>query len=401
MVMDSYPPDSVGGAERIVHGWSRELAARGHEVWVLAGRIGLPAGPDGERAGYRVRWWTSKRRTFLDGYASTIQACKTAAQKLAGEVSFDLAHLHQGLSAFAVSRAGLGIPQIWTFHGPWHEEFVEDARARKETLPTPLRPVYGLAARIKASRLFKMEKHSVSRCLAGAVLSQYSRERLAAAHGLVPEQIEVLPAGAETERFFPLPDTERERVRQRLGFQGPTVVSVRRLVRRMGLDLLIHAWPQVCSKVPDARLVLVGKGPERRPLEDLAERLGVGDAVRFAGFVPEEELPDYYRAADLFVLPTRSLEGYGVATLEALASGTPVVGTLEGATPEILRPLEGGLLAEDVEPATLAAAMLRWLTAPQALAGLRIRSRQYVEKNFSWDESGRALEEFYVRVLRG
>ncbi|MEE9274300.1 MAG: glycosyltransferase family 4 protein [bacterium] len=401
MVVDSYPPDSLGGAERVVHGWSRELAARGCEVWVLAGRIGLPPGPDEERAGYRIRRWSSRRRTFLDGYASALRACAAAAGRLFAERPPDIVHCHQGLSAYAVISAELGAPAVCTFHAPWAEEFAEDARAREEGLPVFARPFYRLAVRLKTPRIHKMEGFSLARSRAVATLSRYSRDLISRAHGLAPERVEVLPGGADLDRFTPAGAGEREEIRKRLGFTGPTLLSVRRLVRRMGLDLLIRAMVPIRAAAPDARLVLAGRGPARESLERLAARLGVGDAVVFAGFVSEEDLPDYYRGADLFVLPTRTLEGYGVATLEALASGTPVVGTPGGATPEILGPLNADLLAEAATPEAIAAAALRWLTAPGRLGALRDQCREYVERRYRWSEAGEALEAFYRRALSG
>ncbi len=401
MVLDGYPPEAHGGAERLVHGWSRELAARGHEVWVLAGRIGAPAGPDEERAGYRVRWWSSRRRTFWDGYLSAVRSCGAAVRRLAAERPPDILHLHQGLSARSALGAGVPAPAVCTFHAPWRTEFAEDARAREAAVPAPLRPLYRVAVRLKAARIHQMEKTTLARSRAVAVVSAYSRRLLAEAHGIEAGEIRVLPAGADLERFFPVPEEERARLRGGLGFEGPTLLSVRRLVRRMGLDLLIRAMPAVLSRLSRARLVLAGTGPERGPLERLAADLGVRGAVRFAGFVPEEDLPGYYRAADLFVLPTRSLEGYGVATLEALASGTPVVGTSEGATPELLAPLEEGLICPAASPEAIAGAILRWLNDPQALAALRSRCRAHVERNYRWEEGGRALEDFYRDVIAG
>lgn len=384
-----------------MHGWSRELAARGNEVWVLAGRVGAAAGPDEERAGYRVRWWSSRRRTFWDGYLSATRSCGGAVRRLAAERPPDILHLHQGLSAYAAVGTGVSAPAVCTFHAPWRTEFAEEARAREEAVPAPLRPLYRAAARVKGVRIHQMEKTALAHSRAIAVVSEYSRRLIAETHGIAAGRMRVLPAGAERDRFFPVPEEERARLRRELGFEGPTLLSVRRLIRRMGLDLLIRAMPAVLSRLPGAKLVLAGKGPERGPLERLAADLGVEGAVRFAGFVPEEALPGYYRAADLFVLPTRSLEGYGVATLEALASGTPVVGTSGGATPELLGPLEEGLICHGASPEAIAGTVLRWLNDPGALAALRPRCREHVERNYRWEEGGRALEDFYRGVIAG
>ncbi len=384
----------------MVHGWSRELVARGHEVKILAGRVGVQAPPDEERNGYRVRWWTSKRRTFWDGYLSAVNACRLAAQILNEEWRPDIVHCHQGLSAYAVLRSGITAPFVCTFHSPWRDESTEDARAFEETLSLVIRPLYRLAVLVKNARVHQMEGDALLRSQAIAVLSAFSRDRLSASHGLPPESVKVILGGIDLERFKPVSDVERERIRRRLDFTGFTILSVRRLVRRMGIDLLLQAMVQICSRVPDVKLVLIGKGPERESLEELSNELGVGQAVTFAGFVSEEELPDYYRAADLFILPSRSLEGFGVSTLEALASGLPVVATPVGATPEILNPLEEGLVAAEATPRAIAKAAHPWLTFPSALQDMRARCRRYAEDNFRWPEAGRVLEDLYRSVLQ-
>ncbi len=384
----------------MVHGWSRELAARGHEVCVLAGRTGAPPGPDEMRDGYRVRRWGSKRRTFGDGYVSAIGACLSAAQKLGEAWRPDIVHCHQGLSAYAVLRAGIAAPFVCTFHSPWRDELTEDAHAREAALSPAIRPLYRLATFVKKARVHQMEGDSLLRSQAIAVLSEFSRERLCAAHGLAPESVKVIPGGIDLERFRPVSDEERGRIRSRLGFSGFTILSVRRLVRRTGVDLLLEAMVQICSRVPDVQLVLAGRGPERESLERMANELGVGRNVTFAGFVADEELPDYYRAADLFVLPSRSLEGFGVSTLEALASGLPVVGTPVGATPEILGPLEKGLVAAEASPRAIAKAAHPWITFPSALRDMRSRCRSYAESRFRWSEAGGALEDLYRSVLQ-
>ena len=97
-----------------------------------------------------------------------------------------------------------------------------------------------------------------------------------------------------------------------------------------------------------------GAGPLDAALREMAAREGLAERVRFAGFIPESRLPSYYRMADLFVLPTRELEGFGLVTLEALASGVPVAGTPVGGTPEILSRLEPNLLFKDATAASMA-----------------------------------------------
>ena len=90
----------------------------------------------------------------------------------------------------------------------------------------------------------------------------------------------------------------------------PLLLSIRRLVPRMGLENLVAAFPNVRAVFPKAKLVIGGRGPLIESLEAQVRTLGISDAVTFAGFIAEEEVVDYYRGADLFVLPTLSLEGF-------------------------------------------------------------------------------------------
>ena len=116
----------------------------------------------------------------------------------------------------------------------------------------------------------------------------------------------------------------------------------------MGLESLISAV-RLLDDVAGLRVAIAGQRL-RVQLETMRDKLGLGDRVALLGRVSDDELPLWYRAADLFVLPTLAYEGFGLVTAEALASGTPVVGTPVGATPELLEPLEPRLLARDAEP---------------------------------------------------
>src|SRR5207248_6833614 len=123
--------------------------------------------------------------------------------------------------------------------------------------------------------------------------------------------------------------------------------------------------PLVVSRRADAQLLIAGAGSRRADLEALARSLGIAEHVRFLGFVPDADLPLYYQAADCFVLPTRELEGFGLVTVEALACGTPVLGTPVGATPELLDPLDPSLILRGLAPETMAEDIRRYLEAEQ------------------------------------
>jgi glycosyltransferase involved in cell wall biosynthesis len=180
----------------------------------------------------------------------------------------------------------------------------------------------------------------------------------------------VLPPGVDLEHFVP---GSRAASRDRLGLPqtAHVVVSVRRLVPRMGLDVLLEAAAMVESPLV---LVIGGEGPERPALERHASELGLN--VRFVGRVDDRELADIYRAADVSVVPSVALEGFGLVVLEALACGTPVLASDVGGLGEALAGLDPTLVVPPAQPCALAERLTAAIAEPSSLPDTR-RCRTY------------------------
>jgi glycosyltransferase involved in cell wall biosynthesis len=164
----------------------------------------------------------------------------------------------------------------------------------------------------------------------------------------------------------------------------------------MGIETLLAALVDL-NKERRYFCAIGGSGPLRSYLEERASRLGVCSHVRFVGHIPEHHLPLYYQAADLFVLPTLTHEGFGLVTVEALACGTPVAATPAGATPEILAPLDNRLLAEDTGAEALATAIARSIRLAENDA-FRTRCRAHAEEHYSWRKHIGHLEKEVYRL---
>jgi glycosyltransferase involved in cell wall biosynthesis len=149
----------------------------------------------------------------------------------------------------------------------------------------------------------------------------------------------------------------------------------------------------------NVHLTIGGEGPQRKSLETKIERLGLESWVRLVGYIPADQLPDFYGAADFFILPTRELEGFGLVTVESLACGTPVLGTPIGGTPEILHPFDPSFLFRSPSPIDMAdgiqAAAKRYADK-DAYRLLRQRCRHYAESNYSWSRHVAALEKMIL-----
>lgn len=208
--------------------------------------------------------------------------------------------------------------------------------------------------------------------------------------GIDGQRLHVMRNGVDLERFRPLPQAQ---MRQELGLDGaPLLLSVGLLIERKGHHLAIEAMPALLQTHPQARLAIVGDGPERERLKALARNLGVQPRVSFVGAVPNEQLLRWYSAADALILAS-SREGWANVLLEAMACGAPVVATRIWGTPEVVTPQSGGVLFEPREAAALAAALQQLLAAMPA----REDVRRYAE-GFSWQQTTQAQLALFGRL---
>ncbi|WP_211323392.1 glycosyltransferase family 4 protein [Amycolatopsis palatopharyngis] len=221
-------------------------------------------------------------------------------------------------------------------------------------------------------------------------VSKYTRSRFAAAFGPMAG-LEHLPSGVDPELFRPDP-AGREELRRRYGLSDrPTVVCVSRLVPRKGQDMLVRALPLLRERVPDAALLLVGGGPYRKRLMDLAQEYGVAEHVVFTGSVPWEELPAHYAAGDVFAMPARTrgkgldVEGLGIVYLEASAVGLPVVAGQSGGAPETVLDEVTGHVVDGRNLDQLADTLSPLLADPIRAQRMGQAGREWVSRHWRWD----------------
>ena len=243
-----------------------------------------------------------------EGYASPIPAGNLVTRMMAiartiRHSEADIVDVHFAAHAFlAVATGALKHrPLVVHFQGPWAEEsrWTGDSR---------------LAVFCKR----QIERYVLRRADRVITLSHSFARVAITSYRVRPERIDVVPPGVSTHQGL-----TRDEARRQLGIRkdATLLVSVRRLVPRMGLDTLIKAM----AEMSNAELVVVGEGPERDALEALAQTVGVADRVQFVGRVPQAERDAWLSAASVTVVPTLAHEGYGLVVLESLAMGTPVV----------------------------------------------------------------------------
>lgn len=267
----------------------------------------------------------------------------------------------------AIARRGR-LPLVVHFHGPWAAE--SRLTGQSET-----------AVRAK----YLLERVRYSGADRFVVLSNHFREVLHTDYRVSPDRIAVIPPGVDLHRFHaaPIPAAETR-----------TVLCVRRLERRMGIDTLLRAWPAVLAEHPAARLVIVGTGTAEAELRSAAQSLG--DTVTFAGHIPDQRLTELYEQAELTVVPTTALEGFGLIALESLAAGRAPIVTDCGGLPDSVRELDPSLIVPagdaDALGARLGAALHGTVPTPA-------QCRAHAE-TFSWDVTAERHLAMYRAIRR-
>ncbi len=391
MVADVSPLELHGGGPRVLRELSRGLRGRGHRVEVLCRRPRPDVPTEAEIDGVVVRHYDVNRAHLAGFFVSSILAARRAYDRGRAELRWDAVVFNQPLSAVGVgSVVPSWTPRVYVFYSPAAVEY----RVRASRTDS-FHPRFGVG--IAATLLGWAEGASLRRARRIIVLSDFSRRQLLAVHGPLTASIVVIPGGTDLTRFRPAADRAAARRSLGIGDQGLLLLTVRDLEPRAGLDALVRAVALVRRDLP-VRLVMGGVGRLRHDLETLVNALGVADFVRFSGLIPEADLPTYYQAADLFVLPTRELEGFGLVTVEALACGTPVLGTPVGATPEILAPLSPELLTADASAEAIADGLRR--VAPLARdEGFRASCRAHAERHYGWPSAVARLEALLLDLV--
>jgi glycosyltransferase involved in cell wall biosynthesis len=370
------------GNSRFAFDMDRLLAARGHEVQVLAA-VG-PLGPADGAVEEGVSFHTYPHRPELSSskrlrYATGMNRDRFG--EIHARAPIDLLVLNQPLCASGITEnpASASVPKVYWFISPWAAEW-------KASNPES----HFVSRMFNMSFRNRMEDLALQASDAVFVESEFIRRELKAHHRKLPDRkVTLIPGAVDLRRFAP--DGSREQNRKRFGIgPGPVALTVRRLVERMGIDLLIRA----AAEVPGLKVVIGGDGPLRAELEALAASLGV--PATFLGYVKDEDLASLYRAADLFVLPTRALEGFGLVAIEAMACGTPAMGTPVGAIPEVLGPLR--LLFDDTTPRAIAAGIRRLLAERDGSLGERCRA--HVAEHYDWSKVIERVEQVFVEVRR-
>ena len=384
-IADFFFPFVVGGSAIMAYELMREMVERGHEVTVLT-RAGedMRDRVDGMDMLY-YRFAASPTRYPL----SVLRAVQALRQL--NDRRFDLVNMHHasgGIAAEIYKKLSGGPPTVFFFQGPWHGEAIAKEAWQSRN---------GSRLPAKYAVRKSVDRAILRNCDALFCLSDYMYGEASAIFPHLAAKYHKLSGGVNVERFAPVVDRATARRELALDAESIVLLTVRRLDPRMGLENLVRAMAIVGVMRPDVVLLIGGKGQLQSRLRELIAGLNL-ENVRLLGYIDDEVLPMYYQASNLFVMPTETMEGYGLSTLEALACGLPVLGTDVGATPEILSDLLPDFIASGTEPQVLAENILRCLPLLRGVDGRRLR--RFAEAR-SWARVADRVEAVFEQVAKG
>ncbi len=380
MASHAYPP-TISGVTLVVQKLARAMVQRGHSVTVVAGTDREEAYRDEDRGVRVIRvrgmanpWW---KETVIPTITHK------DLSDIADEVQPDVLHAHE-MAFLAMSFLRLKrerhLPGLVTCY------YVPRFAARYLSWgSTPRSTIESLVLSLSVWG-FNQADHVVFNTAAHRDI--FLEQGLDSPASVISNGIDMTrycPEGgpAEVESHYRLPPR-------------PRILFVSRLAKDKEIDILLKAMPLICQG-HEAHLLLVGRGSERKRLEALASELGMGSYVHFLGFVPEEDMPSLYRATDLFAI-TSLYEVQSLPTLQAVATGLPVVAANAVALPELVHDGVNGYLVPASDPPATAQAVLRLLDDPAAArhmgqAGLSIAAGHAEPHTFD------QYEELYRRLI--
>jgi glycosyltransferase involved in cell wall biosynthesis len=267
------------------------------------------------------------------------------------------------------------------FHGPWAHESSLHGQGKVRVL------------------LKKVVEQLVYRTATSFITDSNAFRKLLVSEYAVPlEKVQAILPAVDIFRFQ---RADRLASRAVLGWprRRRIILCVRRLVERMGLEALVAAFASIVSRHSDVCLFIAGQGPLRGELESRIASLGLADRVRLLGYLPDATLPAAYQAADISIVPSTSLEGFGLTTLESLACGTPVLVTPVGGLPEAIQPLSPSCILAGTKSDQIANGLDAYLSG-ELEAPTASKCVEYVRQNFTWERVAKQVLAVYEEAFR-
>jgi teichuronic acid biosynthesis glycosyltransferase TuaC len=369
----------VGGIEKVVNEQSKRLLHKNFEPMIVTNRIGTPK--KYRIDGVNVECYESLNTGFRLGIPYSIPTVASFPTFLKAVNASKIIHAHGHPYLTSLVAGELAKVYDKPFVLTQHNTYIE------------YNNIFDEVERLNDLTVGKQNLRNADKIIAVSDATKDYVLRL----GANPKKVNVLHNGVDMVKFRPLAGKRLE-IRRKLGIPESAIVvlTVRRLVYKNGVDTLIESAKIAIKKNSRIVFLAVGKGPDSDSVKIRIAQLGIEDNFKLAGFVSDSDLPSYYNAADLFVLPSKSGEGLPLVALEAMACALPVIATDVGGIGEVLKEDYGKLVPPN-QPERLAEAILDF--AAQDFSKRKLDLRAIMEEKFSWDTNVERLIKIYEELI--
>ena len=366
-----------GGSGNVAYNLATHMALRGHEISIFTTSIDSNASTEQYENISIYRHSTNFR---IKNSSMSLSMFLNATKY---KVDIVHAHLTNSVNEFIIPRyiKRKNIPLIVTYHGD---------------------PEKNMGGFIYKTGVSFYAKYVLDKVLSRADLvispSEYYIDE-SRFLGKYRDKIVVIPNGINIKDFDIAYSKKESRKKLGLPFDENIILFVGTLSLYKGPDILLKAMLKILENIPNSKLVFVGSGPMREGLEKQSKKLSVEKYVIFAGFVEEGLKPLYYRATDIFVLPSiMNTESFGIVNLEAMACGVSIVASKIGGIPDVVKDMENGLLVPPKDSNALADAIIYLLENENVRERMGRNGRKKI-KNYSWERIAEETEEIYKELI--
>lgn len=373
---------AMGGSQRVNYEFCRKLIERGHRVRVIVAGEGGNFKQYGKNS-YEIIAYDKGKTIFSKMVAFFLRSGLTIRKNLRTDdfvAETILIQYLPSLISYKLLCATKKVKLHYIFHGPSSLEYYYKFKGDWKSKNAPIDFVGMFLSRYILKILefiFLKGKYRIS------ALSEYSKNMLQSLFNVESDRIVLVPGAVNGDQFL-RDEKKRNDIRNRLKVENKKLIlTVRRLEERMGLDILIESIGILKGLRADFILAIGGTGSQEEYLKSMVKIMDLEQLICMLGFIPEAELAGHYSAADLFVLPSRALEGFGLVALESLSCGTPVLCSPEGGQVEIISNFSPDLILDELTPEEIALKLNQLFDNPKEYLPTTAQCRKYAE-SYSW-----------------
>jgi glycosyltransferase involved in cell wall biosynthesis len=383
MLSWEYPPRIIGGLARVVAELSNKIAQDNWEVHVIT--ADHPNCPEYQVDKgvfvHRVKTQTDSCPDFLTWVSRLNFGMLQYAIELQRTTPFSIIHAHDWMVTDAawVLKSGFGIPIVATIHA------------------TEAGRMHGIHNDLQRY-IHQMEWRLTFESWEVIVNSKHMYGELQHLFSVPKDKIAIIPNGTDPDHF----NFEFDQAAFRQNYVHPSeriILFVGRLVPEKGVQVLLNAAPQILSKIPNARILIVGDGYFAGDLKQQAHNLGIADKVNFLGYVSDQDLLKLYRSADVVAIPSL-YEPFGIVALEGMAAKVPVVSADTGGLTDFVEHMQTGVTTYAGDAGSLAWGVTEVLTNQQLYEKLSRDAYEKVSNIYNWKVIAKRTLEVYEKVLK-